>query len=89
MPKFDTSLAAEAARRAAFVKHASGGIFSVSERALLQPDYTAALSKMGLLVNEYKKFLINFGVDYANNTAFTEFMRSDELRVAVDKEFES
>ena len=54
-----------------------------------QPDFQAAFANMSSLMREYKNTLKEFGIDYTDNAAFTEFMRNEELRAAVDKAFES
>ena len=54
-----------------------------------QPDYQPAFTKMSALFREYKNTLEEFGIDYTDNAAFTEFMRNEELRAAVDTAFES
>ena len=89
MPKFDASPEREAAMKAAWEKIAAGEELSASEKSVLQPDHKSEFSEIKSLWNQYKSILTRNGIDYSDSEAFTEFMGNEELRNAVDKEFES
>jgi len=90
LPSYDFSPERMAAHEAVWEKLRNQEIPNSAERALLSNGMTDEKSlEISAMWAEYSKTLNDYGINYQDKQAFTEFLNNFELKNQVEQDFES